>query len=61
MKAIKSLGLSNKSGGCLIGTFAENQIVKHDSKSILKTLKILFKPGREFIGKTSKGAKSIYN
>ena len=35
-KAIKSLGLRNKSGGCIVGAFAENQIVKHDTKSILK-------------------------
>ena len=38
-KAIKSLGLPIKSGGC-IGALAENQIVKHDTKSILKTVKI---------------------
>ena len=37
-KAIKSLGLPNKSGGCIVGALAENQIVKHDTKSILKTL-----------------------
>ena len=24
-KAIKSLGLHNKSGGCIVGAFAENQ------------------------------------
>ena len=29
-KAIKSLGLPNKSGGCIVGALAENQIVKHD-------------------------------
>ena len=39
-KAIKSLGLPNKSGGCIVGALAENQIVKHDSKPILKTFKI---------------------
>ena len=38
-KAIKSLGLPNKSDGCIIGALAENQIVKHDTKSILKTFK----------------------
>ena len=37
-KAIKSLGLFNKSGGCIFGALAENQIVKH-TKSILKTSK----------------------
>ena len=36
-KAIKSLGLPNKSGGCIVGALAENEIVKHDTKSILKT------------------------
>ena len=36
-KAIKSLGLPNKSGGCRVGVVAENQIVKHDIKSTLKT------------------------
>ena len=38
-KAIKSLGLFNKSGGCIVGALAGNQIVKHDTKSILKTSK----------------------
>ena len=38
-KAIKSLGLPNKSGGCIVGVLAENQIVKHDTKSIFKTFK----------------------
>ena len=38
-KAIKSLRLPNKSGGCIVGALAENQIVKHDTKSILKTFK----------------------
>ena len=28
-KAIKSLGLPNISGGCIVGAFVENQIVKH--------------------------------
>ena len=36
-KAIKSLGLPNKCGGCIAGAPAENQIMKHDTKSILKT------------------------
>ena len=30
-KAIKSLGLPNKSGGCIVGVLAKNQIVKHDT------------------------------
>ena len=38
-KAIKSLGLTNKSGGFIVGALAENQIVKHDTKPILKTFK----------------------
>ena len=37
-KAIKSLGLP-KSGTCIVGALAENQIVKHDTMSILKTFK----------------------
>ena len=37
-KAIKSLGLPSP-GGCIVGDLAENQIVKHDAKSILKTFK----------------------
>ena len=36
-KALKSLGLTNKSGVCIISALEENQIVKHCSKSILKT------------------------
>ena len=40
-KAIKSLGLPNKSVGCIV-VLAENQIVKHDTKSILKTFKIFY-------------------
>ena len=39
-KAIKSLGLPNKSGGCI--ALAENQIVKHDIKSILKTFESFY-------------------
>ena len=38
-KAIKSLGLPNKSGRCIVGALTENLIVKHDTKSILKTFK----------------------
>ena len=38
-KAIKSLGLPNKSGECIVGALAENQIVNHNTKSILKTFK----------------------
>ena len=41
-KAIKLLGLPNKSGGCIVGALAENQIVKHDTKSILKTFKSFY-------------------
>ena len=41
-KAIKSLGLPNKSGGCIVGALAENQIVKHDTKSILKTFRSFY-------------------
>ena len=58
-KTIKSLGLSNKAGGCIAGALAENQILKHDTKSILKTF--LLKPGRGFISKTSEVTKLIYN
>ena len=42
MDSIKSLGLPNKSGGCIVGSLAENQIVKHDTKSILETFKIFY-------------------
>ena len=31
-----------QSGGCIAGALAENQIVKHDTKSILKTIKSLY-------------------
>ena len=41
-KAIKSLGLSNKSGRCIVGALTENQIVKHDTNSILKTFKSFY-------------------
>ena len=37
MESYKSLGLPNKSSGCIVGALAENQVVKHDTKSILKT------------------------
>ena len=61
-KAIKSLGLPNESGECIVGALAENQMVKHDTKSILKTFKSFsFKSGRGLFGKTSEVAKSICN
>ena len=41
-KAIKSLGLPSKSGRCIVGALTENQIVKHDTKSILKTFKSFY-------------------
>ena len=41
-KSLKSLGLPNKSGGCLVGALAENQIVIHDIKSILITFKSFY-------------------
>ena len=41
-KAIKSLGVPNKSAGCIVGAIAENQIVKHDTKSILKTFESFY-------------------
>ena len=41
-KAIKSLELPNKSGECIVGALAEIQIVKHDTKSILKTFKSFY-------------------
>ena len=41
-KPIKSLGLPNKSGGCVVGALAENQIVKHDTNSILKKFKSFY-------------------
>ena len=34
MKAVMLLGLPNTSGGCIVVTFVENQIVKHDTQSI---------------------------
>ena len=33
-KAIKSLGLPNKSGRCIVGALVENQIVKNETMSI---------------------------
>ena len=41
-KAIKSLGLPNKSGRYIVGALAENQIVKHDTRSIFKTFKSFY-------------------
>ena len=41
-KVIKSLALPNKSAGCIVGALAENPIVKHDTKSILKTFKSFY-------------------
>ena len=38
-KALKSLGLPNKSGWGIVGVFVENEVVKHDTKPILKTFK----------------------
>ena len=61
METIKSLGLLNKSGGCIVVALAENQIVKHDTKSFFENFKFLFRPGREVIDKTSKATKPICN
>lgn len=41
-KSFKSFGLPNKSGGCTISVPEENQIVKHDTKCTLCTLKIFY-------------------
>ena len=41
-KAIKSFRLPNKSGGCIVGALTDNQIVKHDTKIILKTFKFFY-------------------
>ena len=41
-KAIKSLGLPNKSGRCIVGALVEIQIVKNETKSILKTSKSFY-------------------
>ena len=41
-KPLKSLGLTNKSGGCIISALTDNQIVNHDTKSIFKTSKIFY-------------------
>ena len=41
-KAIKSPGLPNKSGGCIVNALAENQIVKHDTESVLKAFKSFY-------------------
>ena len=54
-KAIKSLGLPNKSGGCIVGALAENQIVKHDTKSVLKALQSFHSNlAEDILGKLSK-------
>ena len=37
LKALKPVGLPNKSGRCTVSALAENQIVKQDTKSVLKT------------------------
>ena len=42
MKSSKSVGLSNKSDGFIVGAFVENQIVKENTKSVLKTFKNLY-------------------
>ena len=41
-KAIKSLRLTNKSGGCIVDALAGNQIVKNDTKPILNTFKSFY-------------------
>ena len=41
-EALKSLGLPNKSGGCIITALEENQIVKHHTKLILKAFKCFY-------------------
>ena len=41
-KAIKLLGLTKKSGECMVSALAENEIVMHDTKSVLKTFKIFY-------------------
>ena len=41
-KTIKLLGLPKKSGGCIVSALAENDIVIHDTKSVLKTFKIFY-------------------
>ena len=41
-KAINSLGLPNKSSGCIVGALTENQIVKHDTKLSLKSFKSFY-------------------
>ena len=58
-KTIKSLGLPNKSGRCIVGALTENQIVKHDTKSILKTFKSFYS---NLAGNLlAKSSKSIHN
>ena len=37
--ALKSIGLPNKSGRCMLSALTENQIVKQNTKSVLKPFK----------------------
>ena len=54
-KATKSLGLPNKSGGGIVGALAENQKVKHDTMSILKTFKTFYSnPAENLLARLSK-------
>ena len=50
--------MKNKSSGCIVGALAQNQIVKHDTKSILKTFKSFYSnmPGN-LLSKLSKVPK----
>ena len=41
-KALRSLGLPSKSGGCLVGALAEIQMVIFDINSVLRTFKIFY-------------------
>ena len=57
-----SLGLPNKSGGCIVGALAEYQIVKYNTKSILKTFKSLYSTlAEDLLAKLPEVAKSIQN
>ena len=38
----KALGLPSKSGGCIFGALAENQILEYDTKSTLKTFENVY-------------------
>ena len=61
-KAIESLGLPNKSGGCIVGALSENQIAKYNTKSILKTFKSFYSTlAEDLLAKLPKVAKSIHN